>query len=298
MEHFSHCCPKTAALPLVFPATSSEGTGTKLGVLDEEKVTSEANVILEWGSKQESEYSKEEDDDKTIKWVDTEEEEEKKDDDDDKSIDLELKDDEETDDKFIHGEEHVLDDDEETDDEFVHGNEQVNDDEDEEMTNAEVEAFGNSDEEISDAAKVDAEKNEEVKDDDNKAVLPPTSSSLSVSLGFGDQFLKLLYDTSLIGKFVQKFFQIFDHNEEIVEDDELDDITDIFKIEGNLFDFETPLCKAFNNFNYLLKIDKDFFTFDIQGTGIYEEYELNNPMTRDLEEPWLDNGCHINYVII
>ncbi|GJV67580.1 hypothetical protein Tco_1483089, partial [Tanacetum coccineum] len=38
-------------------ATSSEGTGTKPGVPDEEKVTSEANVILEWGSENESKHS-------------------------------------------------------------------------------------------------------------------------------------------------------------------------------------------------------------------------------------------------
>ncbi|GKE10631.1 hypothetical protein Tco_1414182, partial [Tanacetum coccineum] len=94
----------------------------------------------------------------------------------------------------------------------------------------------------------------------------------------------------LIEKFVQKFYQLSDHNEEIEKDDDPDNITDIFKIEGNLFDFETPLCEAFNDFNYLLKIDKDLFTFDIQGIGTYEEYELNNPMTRDHEEPWLDNG--------
>nr|GEY03278.1 hypothetical protein [Tanacetum cinerariifolium] len=71
------------------PATSSEGTGTKPGVPDKERVTSKANVILEWGSEQESKYSKEEDDDEIIEWVDTDKEEEKKDDDDDKSIDLE-----------------------------------------------------------------------------------------------------------------------------------------------------------------------------------------------------------------
>ncbi|GJS08113.1 hypothetical protein Tco_0364909 [Tanacetum coccineum] len=41
----------------VVPATSSEGIGTKPRVPDEEKVTSESNVILEWGSEQESEYS-------------------------------------------------------------------------------------------------------------------------------------------------------------------------------------------------------------------------------------------------
>ncbi|GJS24028.1 hypothetical protein Tco_0452660 [Tanacetum coccineum] len=54
------------------------------------------------------------------------------------------------------------------------------------------------DAEISDVAKADAEKIEEIKDDAKKAKLPPTSSSLPVSLGFGDQFLKLSSDTSLV----------------------------------------------------------------------------------------------------
>ncbi|GJY27363.1 hypothetical protein Tco_0402089 [Tanacetum coccineum] len=74
------------------------------------------------------------------------------------------------------------------------------------------------------------------------------------------------------------------------EDDDPDDIAEIFKIEGNLFDFETPLCKAFNEFNYLLKINTDLLTFDIQGIKTYEEYELNNIMMGDLEKPWSDNG--------
>ncbi|GJW43067.1 hypothetical protein Tco_0071866 [Tanacetum coccineum] len=91
---------------------------------------------------------------------------------------------------------------------------------------------------------------------------------------------------------MSKFYQLLDDNEEIKakEDDDPDNIIDIFKIEGNLFDYETSLCKALNDFNYLLKIDKDLFTFDIQGIGTYEEYELNNPVTKDLEEPWSDNG--------
>ncbi|GKA48485.1 retrovirus-related pol polyprotein from transposon TNT 1-94, partial [Tanacetum coccineum] len=63
------------------------------------------------------------------------------------------------------------------------GKEQVNNDEDEEMTNAEVEESGNdNEEEDTDAAKADAEKTEETKDDSKKAELPPTSSSLSISL--------------------------------------------------------------------------------------------------------------------
>ncbi|GJR37073.1 hypothetical protein Tco_1212757 [Tanacetum coccineum] len=141
---------------IVAPATSSEGTGTKPGVPDEEKVASEEKIYFD-------------------------EDEEKKDDtDDDKSINLEMTDDEET------------------DDEFVHGVKQVNDNEDEEMTNAEVEESRNGDEENINAAKKDAGKTKEVKDDAKKAKIPPTNSSLSVSSGFGDQFLKLSFDTSLV----------------------------------------------------------------------------------------------------
>ncbi|GJX80600.1 retrovirus-related pol polyprotein from transposon TNT 1-94 [Tanacetum coccineum] len=118
-------------------ATSSEGTGTKPGVPDKEKVTSEANIILEWGSEQESEYSEEDQrDDEEVDWIYSDESDQKKDDDDDdKSIDLEKTDDEET------------------DDEFLYSDEQVNDDEDEEMTNAEVEESGKGDAEISDVTK-------------------------------------------------------------------------------------------------------------------------------------------------
>ncbi|GJV83382.1 hypothetical protein Tco_1523280 [Tanacetum coccineum] len=92
----------------------------------------------------------------------------------------------------------------------------------------------------------------------------------------------------LVEKFIQKFYTLSDDSEEIEaeEDNEPDDITDIFKIKGNLFNYETPLCKAFNDFNYLLKIDTDLFTFDIQGIRTYEEYELNNTAIRDLKEPW------------
>nr|GEY03457.1 hypothetical protein [Tanacetum cinerariifolium] len=70
---------------------------------------------------------------------------------------------------------------------------------DEEMTNAEVEESRNSDEEYTDAAKTDAKKTEEAKDDSKKVELPLIISSLFVSSGFGDQFLKKISDTSLVG---------------------------------------------------------------------------------------------------
>nr|GEW86753.1 hypothetical protein [Tanacetum cinerariifolium] len=54
-----------------------------------------------------------------------------------------------------------------------------------------------SDEEITDTAKADAKKTSEAKDDAKKTEFLPSSSSLSVSLGFGDQFLKLSSDSFL-----------------------------------------------------------------------------------------------------
>ncbi|GJZ32347.1 hypothetical protein Tco_0577783 [Tanacetum coccineum] len=44
--------------------------------------------------------------------------------------------------------------------------------------------------------------------------------------------------------------------EETNHDDE-QEISEIFRIETNLFNYETPLCKKFKEFNYLLKIDPD-----------------------------------------
>ncbi|GKE32890.1 hypothetical protein Tco_1452212, partial [Tanacetum coccineum] len=171
----------------ITPTTSSEGTGTKLGVPNEEKFTSEAkaDVTLDWGSKEESEYTKEDDDDdENIEWVDTDEEEEKNDDDDENIEWVDTDEEEEKNDD--DDEEYVKDDDEETDDEFVHGDEQVNDDEDEEMTTAEDADTGNDDKEITYTTKADAEKTEEVKDDIKKVELPLSSSNLSISSGFGN----------------------------------------------------------------------------------------------------------------
>ncbi|GJW04101.1 hypothetical protein Tco_1562957 [Tanacetum coccineum] len=83
---------------------------------------------------------------------------------------------------------------------------------------------------------------------------------------------------NLVEKFIQKFYHLFDHNEEEeAEDDddpdEIDNVPEIFKIEDDLFNFDTPLCIAFEEFNYLLKIEPDLFTYDVQKFKTYDEYE-------------------------
>ncbi|GJU75376.1 hypothetical protein Tco_1272446 [Tanacetum coccineum] len=144
--------------PTVISATSSEGTGTKPGVLDEEK---------------EDQLGDEEKDDKD-------------DDADDEGDD------------YI-SDNHDADDETESDEDEIYKYKiRVRKDEDVEMSNVEVEDSDKDDEEVTDAAKADAEKNLEVKDDAKKTELPPTSSSLSVSSGFSDQFLKLSSDSSLV----------------------------------------------------------------------------------------------------
>ncbi|GKD47661.1 hypothetical protein Tco_1276637 [Tanacetum coccineum] len=83
---------------------------------------------------------------------------------------------------------------------------------------------------------------------------------------------------NMVKKCIMKFHPLSDHDEEeeTEEDDnpnKTDNVLKIFKIEGNLFDFETPLCVAFYEFNYLLKINADLFTYDVQNLKTYDEYE-------------------------
>nr|GEW84138.1 hypothetical protein [Tanacetum cinerariifolium] len=60
--------------------------------------------------------------------------------------------------------------------------------------------------------------------------------------------------------------------EETDHDDEKE-IDEIFRIETNPFDYETSLCEEFKEFNYLLKIDPDLLTKDIEGFNTYEEFK-------------------------
>ncbi|GJX44779.1 hypothetical protein Tco_0261455 [Tanacetum coccineum] len=85
---------------------------------------------------------------------------------------------------------------------------------------------------------------------------------------------------NMLEKFILKFHHLSDHNEEETEEDdnpnEMDNVPEILRIEGNLFDFETPLCEAYNEFSCLLKIDTDLFTYDIQTFKTYDEYKQEN----------------------
>nr|GEV83927.1 retrovirus-related Pol polyprotein from transposon TNT 1-94 [Tanacetum cinerariifolium] len=79
-----------------------------------------------------------------------------------------------------------------------------------------------------------------------------------------------------------------------------DEVAEIFRIETNIFDFETPICKAFDEFNYLLKINTDLLTSDVLVFKTYDEFknewmdEWNKGIPWVLEEPWSKNGIPID----
>ncbi|GKB44188.1 hypothetical protein Tco_0889130 [Tanacetum coccineum] len=75
----------------------------------------------------------------------------------------------------------------------------------------------------------------------------------------------------------------FSNLEEANNDDE-QEIDEIFRIETNLFNYETLLCTKFNEFNYLLKVDPELFTYDVERTMTYEDYK--NEFNDELKEPW------------
>ncbi|GJV82411.1 hypothetical protein Tco_1522309 [Tanacetum coccineum] len=66
------------------------------------------------------------------------------------------------------------------------------------------------------------------------------------------------------------------------ESSDSDEVAKIFRIETNVFDFETPLCRAFMKFNYLLQIDPD------TDNGAWEE---PTPVRHHCEPFNYKNGC-------
>ncbi|GJX52282.1 hypothetical protein Tco_0280651 [Tanacetum coccineum] len=91
--------------------------------------------------------------------------------------------------------------------------------------------------------------------------------------------------------------------EETDHDDE-QEIGEIFRIETNMFDYETPLCEKFKGFNYLLKIDHDLLNKNIKGFKTYDEYkddwiyEWNKNVPWVHEKPWRDTGVWTEATLI
>ncbi|GJS12223.1 hypothetical protein Tco_0369019 [Tanacetum coccineum] len=75
-------------------------------------------------------------------------------------------------------------------------------------------------------------------------------------------------------------------DEESSDDEE--DIAEVFRIDTNIFDYETPLCSTFKEFNYLLEVDPELFTNDIIGFKTYEDYKNDWIYEWNKDVPWVD----------
>ncbi|GJX85762.1 hypothetical protein Tco_0336536 [Tanacetum coccineum] len=73
------------------------------------------------------------------------------------------------------------------------------------------------------------------------------------------------------------------------------EIAEIFRIEMDIFNFETPLCKEFKEFNHHLQIDVDVLTGDLSGFKTYEDYKVtwiykwNNEVSWVEEKQWTES---------
>ncbi|GJR15346.1 VIER F-box protein 2 [Tanacetum coccineum] len=93
---------------------------------------------------------------------------------------------------------------------------------------------------------------------------------------------------------VLTYDELSDLKEESLREDT--DIVEIFRIETDIFDFETPLCKEFKEFNHLLQIDVDMLIGDLPGFKTCEDYknaciyEWNKEVPWVKEKSWFDDG--------
>ncbi|GKB95138.1 hypothetical protein Tco_0981275 [Tanacetum coccineum] len=66
--------------------------------------------------------------------------------------------------------------------------------------------------------------------------------------------------------------------------DDEDEIAEVFRIDTNIFDYETPICSAFNKFNYLLK-DYEWYR-DLDDCELKEE-ALRNKAIMVSYQQWM-----------
>ncbi|GJV26638.1 hypothetical protein Tco_1379333 [Tanacetum coccineum] len=70
--------------------------------------------------------------------------------------------------------------------------------------------------------------------------------------------------------------------------DDMDEVAKVFRIDTNLFNFKTPMCKAFKEFSYLLQVYPDLLTKDIEGFKTYEDYKNDWIYEWNKDVPWVD----------
>ncbi|GJT56847.1 hypothetical protein Tco_0991901 [Tanacetum coccineum] len=76
--------------------------------------------------------------------------------------------------------------------------------------------------------------------------------------------------------------------------DDEDEVVEVLRIDTNLFNFETPMCKAFKGFNYILQIDPDLLTKYIEGFKTYDDYKNDWIYEWNKGIPWVNEKLWTN----
>nr|GEX04128.1 hypothetical protein [Tanacetum cinerariifolium] len=93
---------------------------------------------------------------------------------------------------------------------------------------------------------------------------------------------------------VLAYDEFYDLKEENLREE--DEIAKVFRIDTDIFFFETPPCKEFKEYNHLLQIYVDVLTIDLHGFKTYDDYkdiwyyEWNIEVLWVDEKPWLEDG--------
>ncbi|GKB99710.1 hypothetical protein Tco_0985847, partial [Tanacetum coccineum] len=147
-------------------------------------------------------------------------------------------------------------------------------------------------------------KNEkDIKDDDSEHEADDDMGYDPSDVAFIEWLASKIFNYKTMDHYTMKALWIYwirgDDEVELTDEessDDEDEIAEVFRIDTNIFNYETPLCSAFNEFNYLLKVDPDLLTKDIMGFKTYEDYkddwiyEWNKDVPWVYDKPWLDNG--------
>ncbi|GJW59626.1 hypothetical protein Tco_0108961 [Tanacetum coccineum] len=142
-----------------------------------------------------------------------------------------------------------------------------------------------------------SKKNDDSEDDDNDMGYDPSDVAFIEWLRLKNFNYKTMDHYTITTLWIYWIRE--DDEFELTDDkssDDMNEVAEVFRIDTNLLDFETPMCKAFNEFNYLLQIDPDLLTKDIEGFKTYEDYkndwiyEWNKDVPWVDEKPWTNTG--------
>ncbi|GKC69225.1 hypothetical protein Tco_1115108, partial [Tanacetum coccineum] len=102
--------------------------------------------------------------------------------------------------------------------------------------------------------------------------------NMFMRIGFGSTIKLVSFDKGQVVTFGSKFLCGFRNSDcgTMCQSDNMEESVDIMGIDTDLFCYESPLCLQFKEFNYLLQIDEDLFTYEIVSMESCYKVQISN----------------------